>query len=372
MKKKICVSVSNDVFNDNRVLKTCHSLSSLGLDICLIGKQDRKNHIEENQIQRLLPNKTTVHYLKPLFRKNAFYYAELNIRLFFFLLFHRQDILWANDLDTLPANFLVSRIKRKPLIYDSHEMFCYTAELKEGSYQQKVWLFLERSILPKLKYVITVCDPIKDYFKERYNVNALVVRNIPLKNNTSKAKHYPLKDKYLVWQGAANKDRGLEELVLAMQYIQCKLYILGRGDVLPNIKQIIKAKHLEEKVFLLGRLPFDKMMSYSKNATLGISIDKPTNKNYAISLPNKIFEYINSATPVLSSELPEIKKIIDNYHTGVFLQSYQPQDLASQINALLLNNTLLEQLSYNCLKAQEELSWQKEQEKIVSIITPLL
>ncbi len=369
MRKKIFVSVSNDLFNDNRVLKTCLSLSECNVDVSIIGKQNRKNKIDKKQILQHLPNKTKLYYIKPLFQKNALYYAELNIRLFFFLLLKRQDILWANDLDTLPANFLVSKIKHKPLIYDSHEMFCYTAELKEGSYQQKVWLFLEKKIVPKLKYVLTVCEPIKDYFKERYNVDALVVRNIPLKNNSHlKPKQYPLKEQYIIWQGAANKDRGLEELVLAMQYVKCKLYILGRGDVLPLIKQIVKEKHLEEKVFLLGRLPFEKMMSYSYGACLGISIDKPTNRNYAISLPNKIFEYINSFTPVLASRLPEIEKIVNTYNTGVYLQSYQIEALSSQINGLLSNPTLLQQLSNNCLKAQEDLSWQNEQKKIFSLI----
>ena len=370
--KKICVSVSNDLYNDNRVLKTCHSLAAFGLGVSVIGKQTRNEQSHKNEVIKALPDETNLYYIKPVINKNFFYYAELNIRLFFYLLFHKQDILWANDLDTLPANYLAAKIKKKPLIFDSHEMFAYTAELKEGSFQQRFWLKLEKILVPKLKYVFTVCEPIKDYFKKKYNITAHVVRNIPLfQESNQKAKEYPLKDISLVWQGAANVDRGVEEMVLAMQYIEADLYIIGRGDILDKINKIIKQNNLSTKVHLLGRQPFEKMMYYTRKATLGISLDKPTNKNYNISLPNKIFEYINCATPVIASRLPEIEKIINAYNTGVFINSYESKELAEQINNLLADNKTLQQLSDNCIKAQKDLCWQNEEKEIQKVLNEI-
>ncbi|MBP3253665.1 MAG: glycosyltransferase [Bacteroidales bacterium] len=360
--KRIYVSVSNDIYNDNRVLRTCRSLVVAGREVFIAGKKTSLSPAFED-------NDLHIHRFQVWFKKNFLYYAELNIRLFFYLLFRKQDMLWANDLDTLLPNYLVSRIKRIPLIYDSHELFCYVPELKENSFQQRVWLFLEKKTVPHLRYVITVCDPIKQYFLQKYNVKAEVVRNIPDCNTVkTQKKTYPLAEKYIVWQGAANMDRGLEELTEAMQYVDAKLVILGRGDIIPEIEKLIKKYSLQNKVFLKGRVTFEQMMQYTANATLGISIDKPTNRNYAVSLPNKIFEYIHAATPVLYSPLAEIKNIEMRYRTGVEIISYNALELAKQINDIINDNALLQQMSDNCMLAARELSWDNEQKIIHNIL----
>ena len=64
-----------------------------------------------------------------LFKKGPLFYAEYNLRLFFLLLLTKADVLVANDLDTLPAVFLASRIRRLPVVYDSHEYFTEVPEL---------------------------------------------------------------------------------------------------------------------------------------------------------------------------------------------------------------------------------------------------
>ncbi len=371
--KTICVSVSNDLYNDNRVLRTCSSLSSLGLNVKVICKDTTKNRKKQYAPLEKKYSFLRIHRLGFIFRKNFLYYAELNIRIFCTLLFQKVDILWANDLDTLPANYIISKLKHIPLIFDSHEMFCYVAELRPNSFQQKCWLKIEKSIVPKLKYIVTVCNPIKEYFKKQYNVDATVIRNIPpyIENNNPK-KVFPLTEKYIIWQGATNIDRGLEELITAMQYIDCKLIICGNGDIFPLLQKLVNTYHLHTKVLLKGKIDFEKMMLLTRNASLGISIDKPTNQNYAISLPNKIFEYINSATPVLYSPLTEIKAIEEEFITGIALQGYETSTLASQINEILSNNSLLQQLSDNCLIAQKYLNWQNEQQILHNLLETIL
>ena len=86
-------------------------------------------------------------------------------------------------------------------------------------------------------------------------------------------------------------------------------------------------------------------MNETVKAKLAISIDKPTNGNYAISLPNKIFEYMDAAVPVLVSPLQEIKPIIENYKTGVFIRSYDPVELAKQIEELLSDCSQLDSIA---------------------------
>lgn len=363
--KKICVSVSNDLLCDNRVWKTCKSLSDAGLSVKLIGRAFSDSPE--------LPKQTyECKRLKIRFRKNILYYAELNLKLFFHLLFSKQDILWANDLDTLLPNWLVAKLKRKPLIFDSHEHFTQVPELKENPFAQKVWKKIESLCIKGCDAVFTVCNPIKDYFKSEYGVESLIVRNIPSKTaiNTTRIASKD-KENILVWQGAVNVERGLEELCEAMQYVNGELNIMGVGDIKTDLETMANTLGIEDKVHFLGRLPFEQMMNETKKAKLAISIDKPTNGNYAISLPNKIFEYIDASVPVLVSPLQEIEPIVRNFKTGVFINSYDPTELAKQINELLSNDSLLDSLAENCRIAAQEFCWENEEERIVETIKRL-
>ncbi len=363
--KRICVSVSNDLICDNRVNKTCKSLVDYGLKVKLIGRAFK--HCSE-----LKPRNYQCKRLPIFFRKNAIYYAELNLRLFLYLLFSKQDFLWANDLDTLLPNYLVAKLKRKPLIFDSHEHFTQVPELKDNPFAKKVWKAVEKHCIKGCNAVFTVCNPIKDYFKEEYNKESLVVRNIPPKIFFKEEKILSLKkENIIVWQGAVNIERGLEELCEAMQWVDARLLIMGEGDIKPFLEEKVKKLGLEEKIYFLGRLPFEEMMSKTKTAKLAISIDKATNGNYAISLPNKIFEYIACSVPVLVSPLQEIKLIVEKYETGEFLFSYNPQDLANQITNLLNDNSKLDLIAKNCRKAAEELCWENEENLIFETIKQL-
>lgn len=363
--KTICVSVSNDLVCDNRVNKTCNSLSAYGMSVKLIGRRFK-------HAPTLNKTKYKCNRLRIYFRKNAIYYAELNIKLFFYLLFSKQDMLWANDLDTLLPNYLVSKIKGKPLIFDSHEHFTQVPELKDNPFARKVWKAVEKHCIKGCDAVFTVCNPIKDYFKEEYNVESHVIRNIPSQiHNSENRVSASEKENILVWQGAVNIERGLEELCEAMQYIDAKLLIMGNGDIKSYLEHKVKEWGIEEKVLFLGRLEFENMMSNTRKAKLAISIDKPTNGNYAISLPNKIFEYIASATPVLVSPLQEIKHIVDNYHTGIYINSYEPKQLAKQIEDILLDIENLDLIAENCRQASKEFSWEKEETKLFEVLTKL-
>jgi glycosyltransferase involved in cell wall biosynthesis len=364
--KRICVSVSNDLLCDNRVDKTCNSLTKCGLSVKLIGRKFKDS-----------PSLTSRPYqckrLGVCFKNNIVYYAELNIRLFFYLIFSKQDFLWANDLDTLLPNYLVAKIKHKPLIFDSHEHFTEVPELKNNPFAKKVWKSIEKHCIKGCDAVFTVCNPIKDYFKKEYSVECEILRNIPSKTYinediTTSAN----KDNILVWQGAVNVERGLEELCEAMLYIDAQLIIMGDGDIKGVLKKRVKELNIENKVKFLGRLPFKEMIKNTKLSKLAISIDKPTNGNYSISLPNKIFEYISCSIPVLVSPLQEIKHIVDNYHTGIYIKSYEPKELAKQINEILSDNQTLDLISDNCRKAAKELSWENEEKKLFNTIKNII
>ncbi|MCP4552282.1 MAG: glycosyltransferase family 4 protein [Bacteroidetes bacterium] len=365
--RKAIVSVINDLVTDQRVHRTCLSLIESGFNVMLIGRI-KNNSLPMNQ------RTYYTHRMKLIFERGPLFYAEYNIRLFFFLLFNRTNLLVSNDLDTLLPNYIIHVIKGIPIVYDSHEYFTETPELINRPVVQKVWKTIEKTILPRLKDTITVSDSIANLFSKEYGIDVKVVRNIPIKRNmegihSKAALGLPFNKKILLMQGSGlNIDRGLKELVEAMQYVdESILLIIGDGDVLPILKQKTTFLKIEEKIIFIPKQAFNMLYNYTIHADLGISIDKDTNINYRFSLPNKLFDYIHANIPILASALPEIKNIIDKYNIGETIDNHNPEHIAETINTLLLNTDLLTIYKKNTKKAAQELNWNMEKKVLERI-----
>ena len=102
-------------------------------------------------------------------------------------------------------------------------------------------------------------------------------------------------------------------------------------------------------------------MYFTHHADLGLTLDKDTNLNYRFSLPNKVFDYIHGGTPVITSDLPEIRKVIDSYKVGAFIPSHNPEELGKFFMTLFENETQMTEWKENCAKAAEVLSWEHEE-----------
>lgn len=355
---KICtVSVINDLSTDQRVRKTCLYLVDKGFNVSLVGRILPTS-------PDLIPMPYQQKRMKLFFKKGPLFYAFFNLRLFFFLLFKKSDLLISNDLDTLLPNFLVSKIKGIHLVYDSHEYFTEVPELK-GRFARKIWLLMEHWIFPKLKNVFTVNDSIANEYEKIYNIKPLVVRNLPeYVGNISSAKpsdfNIPSDKKIVILQGSGiNMDRGGEEAVLAMKKVDnAILLIVGSGDMLLALKEMVKTEKLEEKVLFIPRQSPDNLRKITALASVGLSIDKDTNLNYRYSLPNKVFDYIQCGVPVLASNLPEVRKIVEDFSIGRIMENYSVDSLASLINLMILSDDR-EMLKTHLEQASKELIWQQ-------------
>ena len=359
-KKKIIISVTNDLSTDQRVKKVCGTLNAMNYDILLVGRK-RPASIKLNR-----PYRTK--RMKLIFNKGALFYAEFNIRLFILLVFSKVDIYHANDLDTLLANYLAAIIRRKPIVYDSHEYFTGVPEIQNKKLVKKVWQTIEQFIFPKLKHIITVNQSIAKLYKKEYNKDLRIIRNVPNKVETLKLKSKSelniAEDKdIIITQGAGiNINRGIEELVEAMQYLNnvC-LIIIGDGDVIPQLKKRVLELKLENSIIFKGRMPYHEMMQYTQHAKLGITIDKDTNTNYKYSLPNKLFDFIHAGIPILASKIIEVEKIIKKYQIGLFINNHEPTHIANQIKYAIDNKELMSEWKSNTTLATKELNWEIEE-----------
>ena len=368
-KKKAIVCVSNDLVTDNRVSKTCLVLQELNFEVILVGRI-KKNSPEMN------PRPYRTKRMKLLFEKGPLFYLALNLRLFFFLLFKKTDLIFSNDLDTLLPAYTAHVLKRNSrIIYDTHELFTEVSELAESPFKRKIWLRIEKWIFPKLKTVITVNESIAEIYSKTYKLPVHVVRNIPSKREVSggldrKELHLNENDFILIIQGSGlNKDRGIEECILSMKYCEhCILLIVGDGDILPLAKNLVKTNELSELVKFIPRKPYEDLMKITELADLGLLMDKNTNKNHEYALPNKLFDYMHAGTPILSNKLKEIERFIMKYDIGIINDDLSPEGIAKAIMNYKNDINLQQRLRENCIATSQIENWSFEKKKLVNAI----
>lgn len=358
--KSIYLSVTNDIQNDQRLERMVQVLRHENHHITIIGRKKGKvNAINEPGVNRKL--------LRTLITKGPLFYALFNLKLFFFLISKKIDLLIAIDLDTLVANYLIKKIKSCDLLYDSHELFTEVPELVNRPMVKKIWRKIEAAILPKLSEMICVSDSIAHYYQNTYKIKAHVIRNLP--GQIQQEKHNKsLSEGYFIYQGALNKGRGIHLMIEVMEYLDnFSLFIAGDGDEKEELVRFAKSKPWQHRVHFIGKVSPTKLKDYTKNALIGFSFEEDLGLSYKYCLPNKLFDYIHAEIPALVSDLPEMKKIIQNHPVGEILRQRNPKTIALQIKSMLEKYQ-----HYTFKNAKEELNWENERILLKKILSSYL
>ncbi|MBR5433123.1 MAG: glycosyltransferase [Bacteroidales bacterium] len=363
-KKKVILFVSNDLVCDNRVHKMALTLMKADFNVLVVGRKLPKSlplHDVPYETERL----------RFIFTKGALFYAEMNLRYFLFLLFRSFDIATANDLDTLLGVYCATWIRRKQIVYDSHEYFTEVPELAHRPFVKRIWTAIERCLFPRLKNCITVCESIANIYAKTYGVPVRVVRNLPfLQEQYIETQR---NNKLILYQGSLNVGRGLEMLISTMEFLpDAKLLIVGDGDIRVELQNLVRQKKLDDRVEFVGRVPYSEVENYTQMAAIGVSLEDDCCANYRFALPNKLFDYIQARKPVLVSDLPEMAQIVRQYCCGEVLQKRTAQDLAEQIRELLANPEKLREYIANCETAAHELCWEREEQQVLNVYSHLL
>lgn len=362
-KGRIIITVTNNLEGDQRINKVASSLHNQGYDITVIGSKSRECHPYSR------PYKTK--RLPVFFKKGFLFYGEFNIRLFFKLLFAPCDLMLANDTDTVAAVYLASKLRRKKFAVDLHELFPEVPEVVNRPFVKSFWTKIEDIIFPHIKHGYTVCQSIADYYKKRYGINLGVVRNIPNKKayeGRNKKLDYGDK-KIILYQGAVNIGRGIEWIIDAMPLIDNAVFvIIGNGDIKAEMERKVQEMQLNDRVFFLGHMPFDKLSEYTRSADLGVCLLKNQGLSYYFSLPNRVFDYMQQHVPLLATDFPEIANILRTHGTGVLIDHYEPQYLAQTIQQIL--DTPIDHEKYE--RACEQFNWENEEKTMLNIIQSAL
>jgi glycosyltransferase involved in cell wall biosynthesis len=288
----------------------------------------------------------------------------------------RAKTFFAEDIYTLPFVVIFAKLKRAKVYYDSRELFGHIAGLKDKKFKQTFWKWVEKLFITKANYVIVTGGMDEKYFNEKYNLkNTIVVRNLPryYKSPMHFDVHSNLQidktKKIILYQGLILKGRGIELIYNVLKDLPDYVFVVvGGGDFESYYKELSAKMDLVDQVYFLGKLTQKELPKVTSAANVGVALIENLSVSYYYALPNKLFEYIMAEVPVLVSNLPQMKEIVDKYEVGFGVNTDNKEEIISALKKLSSDSELYNRFKKNCKKASEELNWEKEVTTLLQIL----
>lgn len=286
----------------------------------------------------------------------------------------RPQVVHAHDAAMLSPGWWAARGDAR-LLYDSHELATGVP------YHSRSWSALvatvERRFVPRCDAVVTVSDGIAERLRERYGlpVQPTVVRNVPDLPPPRPGLAPDLRAELgigeaplVLHHGAVAADRGGETLVGALARLEgVQLLFLGaQGGYADGLAALAEGLGIAPRVHFRPPAPLAALLSYTAQADVGVTLLEDTCENHRLALPNKAFEYIAAGIPVVASDLPELRRLIDSHGVGWTVDPADPGSVADGLRTAIAaagDPALRDRLA----AAGEELSWSRERERLLAL-----
>jgi glycosyltransferase involved in cell wall biosynthesis len=288
----------------------------------------------------------------------------------------KADVYHAHDLNTLLMAWVASRLRRVPLVYDTHEV----ATDRQGMKLRWWACLLERALIRRAARVICTNRTRADFTQRRYGLSPpTIVRNYPsyVEPRRSSLLHDALglahDTKIVLYQGGVQAARGLEQLLEAAPDIEgAVIIILGSGALAPALSRRVNEMGLEGKVLFHPAVPVEDLPNWTACADVGLQVLQNTCFNHYSSLSNKLLEYLMAGVPAVTSDLPEMRAVIEQTGAGLVVDASDPRQIAAAVNRLLADDGMRAEMSRRACETRRRYCWEGEQHVLTDLYAGLL
>jgi glycosyltransferase involved in cell wall biosynthesis len=385
---KVCMHVLGSARTDVRVMREATALVEAGFAVSIVDvESDRTLPVEEHmhgiRVQHInRPSWFVSTRFKPWFLVKL---ALMTISGALRLIRTPADVYHAHEETALLACYLAARVRRKPLIFDAHELPWSEPYLRRWRRLHAVSVRLLAGLVPRCAGVITVSPSIVQEIGNSYSCpDVTLIRNIPAYQAVSRSdrlrQHLGLGPgvRLALYQGGFQSYRGLDRLIRAAAFVEhdIVIVIMGKGSEqrLFELETLIASEGVADRVKILPPVPYAELLDWTASADIGLIIHLPDHSlNIKMCLPNKLFEYLMAGLPVLSSQLDAIVEVIKTYDVGQIVSSVAPAEIGAAVNTMLADRAALARMRRNALEAaQRDLHWGKESRQLIRLYHSIL
>jgi len=284
------------------------------------------------------------------------------------------DIYHFHDPELISVGEKLKKAGKK-VIYDVHE------DLPRQIYSKpylKNWIkpilsriieWKENKAAKKFDYIITATSHIRNRFL-KINKNSIDINNYPVLGEFYSS-NWNLKQNKVCYIGGITEVRGIKEMVSALEFNDAKLVLAGTFDD-PNLETEMKHNKLWSKVEYLGFINRDQISEVFNISKAGLVTLHPI-INYMDALPVKMFEYMMAGLPVISSNIPLWKNIVETNNCGIAVNPLKPKEISNAINYIMDNPEKAEKMGKNGQQAvKEKYNWSLEERKLLDVYNKVL
>ncbi|MFO7627503.1 MAG: glycosyltransferase family 4 protein [Candidatus Fermentibacteraceae bacterium] len=411
---KVCMIVKNQLWNDARVKKEALSLSAAGYHVTVVSLPEegkpacetwegcrilrppnlsrwvkglrnaadviRDDPVKPSVLQKLL---TMVRRSKArIALTDIKRHLQHDLRLLKAAWRAKADIYHAHDLDTLAICWTASRLRRARLVYDSHELWLESQKhlFEDGRFQKWSAKVTEKCLARRADLVIAVTEMRAGHMRKLYpGMKApVIVKNCPNLITGAPTGEYlrlrmgcPPDCMIVLYQGILSSERGLEELIEAASILKgantggVAFALMGSDYLHGRLDELIRSLGVGDMVFTFDPVPSEALAEVTVSADAGMILFRNSCLNHCFSLPNKLYEYMMAGIPVIASDLPEMKAVIEGTRCGLLVDPSSPPEIARAVAHLASRPEERRAMGERGLKAaQSEYNW-KEQERIL-------
>jgi glycosyltransferase involved in cell wall biosynthesis len=263
----------------------------------------------------------------------------------------QPSVIHAHDTETVEMAAGVAQELRVPFVVDAHELWLERVRRDRSPLYARLarryFARVERRLLPRAAATITVSDPIAEHLRRRYDLaSVLVLPNYPLPaeppspplqlRDLPGAGGVPADAPIVLFIGNATEGRGVDSLVEAMKQVpEAHLVLLGAGDQEPSVRALARRHHVSRRVHVTPRVPTEQVVAYAASATVGVATIPPASLSYRYSLPNKLFQSMQAGLPVVASNFPQVRRVVEESRAGTTVDPEDADAIAAAIRGYL-------------------------------------
>jgi glycosyltransferase involved in cell wall biosynthesis len=366
LKRIVCHISTVHPSTDIRIFeKECQSLAKAGHDVVLIARHKRIEEIRKVKIIALPP--TAGRFIRGI--KSGYWAYQKALRT-------KAQVYHFHDPELVPIGFLLSLGKKK-VVYDVHEDVprdILTKEWIPAYLRKTVSIFFkifEDYVAKRLSYIVTATPHIGDRFRQ-LGCRVMAINNYPFLNEfIPSIGDWQDKERAVCYVGIIEEMRGISGMIEAIDRTDAKLFLAGRFSSTAQRDRMTTLPGWE-KIKELGQIGRSEVAHLLSKSMAGLVLFHPVPNNVD-ALPNKLFEYMSASIPVIASDFPLWKEIIEGNRCGICVDPLDPSEIANAIQWVIDHPREAYEMGRNGRKmVEEKFNWELEEKKLISVYEELL